>query len=405
MLRRGYQPQAQAVGKTKGRQEAHAPRGQRGTALRGVYVHIEDLKNKLGIYIHIPFCRAKCAYCGFFSLSAGEDVQRGYIERLTAELIEKSGIFRDYSADTVFFGGGTPTVLYKTAINRVLSAVRAHYNLESGAEISCEANPESLSADKAEELRGAGVTRVSVGLQSASDGLLRRVGRLHTAEDFAAAYGNLRAAGFDNIGADMMLGLPEQELSDVADTLGVLTALEIGHISAYGLSPEPNAPLFKEPSVCFPDGDKCADMYDLTYNTLTANGFNRYEVSNFARPGRESRHNMKYWTMGEYLGVGAAAHSFYGGKRYENSAKIEYFTQKAVSQTPETDRNDYIMLGLRTAHGIRKDIFAERGWRPLKAEDTEFLLRHNLIAEENGRLFIAPDKFYVMNTIIARLIY
>ncbi|MDR1094227.1 MAG: coproporphyrinogen III oxidase family protein [Clostridiales bacterium] len=429
------------------------------------------IKPPLGIYIHIPFCVSKCAYCDFYSLPCcnRETDMRTYVERLCRDIQKYAPRFQNRTVDTVYFGGGTPTVLYESAIFGILRAVSDNFSVSS-PEITSEANPESLTLEKAHELKAVGVNRISVGLQAADDGLLKILGRVHTVSDYLRAIENLRAAGFENIGADVMLGLPGQTLRRVEDTLKLLHKQNIPHISAYALKLEKGTPLYraqstvhsaqlkdkdnaqctmrnaqlkdnaecriynaqikeksetvdcalctvdykvdcglctvrcKNPLLNFPDDDATADQYDLVYDTLTANGFRRYEVSNFARPGFECRHNLKYWTMGDYLGLGAAAHSFYGGARYANSRSLNYRTQK-TPQTPADGLNDAIMLNLRTERGIDAQLLKQAYGRDLLSEPTVLdLIKKGFLILNGARLAVAPDKFYVMNSIIAQLL-
>jgi len=403
------------------------------------------MKNSLGIYIHIPFCIKKCAYCDFYSLplyqcarytahgtcegqitnndniptadrrppttrpNDGSSILENYVERLCQDVEKHAPLFKNHTVDTIYFGGGTPTVLYKGAFYRILNAISKHFSTYN-PEITSEANPESLTAGKAAELKYVGVNRVSVGLQAADDGLLKILGRTHTVSDFLNAVDNLKRAGVDNIGADIILGLPGQTMERVESTMKLLLNQNTFHISSYALKLEKGTKLYKKFSILnsqlqTPSDDATADMYDLVYDTLTSNGYKRYEVSNFAKPGYECKHNLKYWTMQEYLGLGAAAHSYYGGVRYSNSRSLNYRT-KRTPQTPLDDFNDTIMLGLRTEHGIDCGMIKQKYGRDLLSDPAviDLIKRGFLLYGQRGggvgRLRIVPEKFYVMNSII-----
>ena len=391
---------------------------------------------KLGLYFHIPFCVAKCNYCSFVS---SNDVSKmtSYHQSILKNVDLHSKLFKNHTVDSVYFGGGTPSVYFKDGIPDIIKAVRDSFNVAEDCEITAEANPESLTREKVEEWKNCGVNRMSIGLQSADDGLLKVLGRRHTAADFFRAYENAAAAGIENISADIMLGLPGQTLQNIKETIKVLYKLPfLRHLSAYALKIEAGTPMY---DVCqegvtgtglltkrcqpvrqgvttcrphdkaLPDDDLSADMYDLTYKLLKEQGFNRYEVSNFAKDGFECRHNLKYWNLDEYLGIGVAAHSYYGGKRYAETNDINDYIageKPACAELNNEDiRTEYIMLKLRLERGIDlNDYSAKFGVRLEESNGAQFLLKHGLVGVFDGRLFILPDKFYVMNSIILKLI-
>ena len=361
--------------------------------------------NKLGLYFHIPFCVSKCAYCSFVS-SADVSKMARYHQSILENIDLYSKSFKNHVVDSVYFGGGTPSVYFKNGVFEILRAVRNGFDVDKNCEITAEANPESLTGDKAREWKECCVNRVSIGLQSADAGLLKILGRRHSVEDFFKAYDGAVSAGIENISADIMLGLPNQTLKNIEETVKVLYKLPfLRHLSAYALKIEAGTPMYNAEL----NDDMAADMYDLAYNLLNENGFERYEVSNFAKKGYGCRHNLKYWNLDEYLGIGVAAHSYYGGKRYAETNDIDKFIagEKPVCTELNNDdiRTEYVMLKLRLEKGLDlNDYHAKFGNRLEESEGAQFLLKHGMIGIADGRLFILPDKFYVMNAIILKLI-
>ncbi len=387
----------------------------------------------LGLYFHIPFCRSKCGYCSFVS---GTDFSKmpEYHKSILENVDLYSTLFQKKLINSIYFGGGTPSVYFNGGIADILSAVRRSFRLSDDCEITAEANPESLTRGKAAEWAAAGINRVSVGMQSADDKTLALIGRPHKTDDFFKAYEAAVCAGIRNISADIMLGLPGQTINDIEKTIKVLYKLPyLRHLSVYALKLEPGTPMFSRFSsdcmirsadnngssaavnkaLCveppLPDEDLAADMYDAAHKLLVQAGFLRYEVSNFAVPGFECRHNLKYWDLDKYLGIGVAAHSFYGGKRYAETDDIDKFIagQKPVcfALNPEDIHTEYIMLKSRLENGIDLNEFKQKfGYDLAAAAGAGFLIRHGLILIESGRLKIAPGKFYVMNSIILKLL-
>ena len=260
----------------------------------------------LGLYLHIPVCKAKCIYCDFYSLPRSEEKMDAYTEALRHDLIHWAAEAKDCTVDTIYFGGGTPSYLGADRLCRILETVFAHYHVAREAEITTEANPDSAREERAlRQLRSAGFNRISLGMQSANDEELRLIGRVHTHEQTVAAVRAARAAGFDNVSLDLIYGLPEQSMARWRKNLDAAIALEPEHLSCYGLKIEEGTPLYrKKDALVIPDDDAQAEEYLATVETLARAGYRQYEISNFARPGRESRHNLKYWLMQEYLGFG-----------------------------------------------------------------------------------------------------
>ena len=329
-----------------------------------------------GLYIHIPFCKKKCRYCDFVSFPALEREDL-YFVALVAEMRKYAPLMKDRAFDTVFIGGGTPTVLKPGRTAALLNEARKCFSINPEAEITSEANPESASEEKLNELYEAGVNRLSLGLQSANDLELHAIGRIHSRQDFINAVSAARKVGFTNINADVMHGLPGQTEESCIDTLRLVTELEIPHISSYSLILEEGTPLYddvRNGRVMLPDPDDTADMEDAGFEFLAQRGYARYEISNFAKPGFECRHNLNYWDNGEYLGIGLNSHSALRLKgdwtRFNNTDDLnEYINELGEGKLPvrntrkiERDEEMFetIMLGLRKIKGVSRREFEER---------------------------------------------
>lgn len=279
-----------------------------------------ETKRKLELYLHIPFCIRKCSYCDFLSFAADESLKERYAGQLIEEIHAKSAAFADREISTLFIGGGTPSILKAESLAEIMAAVRADFALAADCEATIEANPGTLTADWLETCRAAGLNRTSLGLQSADDGELRTLGRIHTWEQFLASYGMVRRAGFENVNVDLMSALPGQSLASWERSLREVTALEPEHISAYSLIVEEGTPFCERYSGAgaklLPDEDTERAMYRAAKEILGQAGFERYEISNYAKPGRACRHNIGYWTGEEYLGLGLGASSYVDGWRF-----------------------------------------------------------------------------------------
>lgn len=350
--------------------------------------------SKIGLYIHVPFCLRKCPYCDFYSVPFDDSLSEQYSRAVVRNIAAYGGEF-----DTVYFGGGTP-ILLADKIGTMLSAA----NVAKDAEITVECNPREMLPKTLETLLRAGVNRISVGVQSLNDTELAALGRRHDAQTAERAVIAAKQAGFDNISADLMLAVPRQTAESLSETLERLCALPITHVSAYMLKIEPNTPFGKNPPP-LPDDDTMADMYLQAVRTFADNGFPQYEISNFAISGYECRHNMKYWRREEYLGIGAAAHSFYGGKRFFVKRSIEEFI--AAGKQPEqpegelpNEREIYeerVMLGLRLSEGISAELY-----KPF--ENALRLVPGQYYELHGGRLSLTAEGFAVSNEIISLLL-
>ncbi len=290
---------------------------------------MEDRKPECGLYIHIPFCVRKCLYCDFLSSAAGEEERDGYLQALLRELRAWRGILQEYRLKTIFVGGGTPTCLSPGQMEKFLQGlVQTLFPMEEGLEFTVEANPGTVFPEHLALFREAGVNRVSLGLQSAQDGELRALGRIHGYHDFLETYGLLREQGFSNVNVDLMSAIPGQSLESYGDTLRKVASLNPEHISAYSLQVEEGTPfgeMEERGMLKLPSEEADRQMYRRTRELLGDAGYIRYEISNYAKPGFACRHNLSYWDTGEYLGVGLGASSCLGGFRFQNTRDMEKY--------------------------------------------------------------------------------
>ena len=370
-------------------------------------------KPTLGLYIHIPFCKAKCAYCDFYSLAHSEEKMDAYTAALLRHLEEVAPRAAGMQVDTVYFGGGTPSYLGAARLCRILQTVLRRYDVARDAEITLEANPDSAGDWKElRRLRRAGFNRLSLGVQSTDDALLRRIGRVHTYEQVQQAVKAARQAKFTNLSLDLIYGLPGQTMEDWQRTLADAVALGPEHLSCYGLKLEEGTPLWQQrQTLTLPDDDAQADMYLYTVAALGEMGYEQYEISNFAKPGKASRHNLKYWNMEEYAGFGPGAHSDFGGVRYGYVRDIDsYIAGKLVLSESENDSTlardyEYVMLSLRTAAGIDRQTFEKRYRQRFQPMETLFeqYEKAGLALPTEGGWRLTPKGFLVSNSIIAAL--
>ena len=370
-------------------------------------------KPALGLYIHIPFCKAKCAYCDFYSLAHSEEKMDAYTAALLRHLEEVAPRAAGMQVDTVYFGGGTPSYLGAPRLVRLLQTVQRRYDVARDAEITLEANPDSAGDWRTlRTLRRAGFNRLSLGVQSTDDALLQRIGRIHTYEQVQQAVTAARRAKLTNLSLDLIYGLPGQTMEDWQRTLADAVALGPEHLSCYGLKLEEGTPLWQQrQALTLPDDDAQADMYLYTVAALEEAGYQQYEISNFARPGRASRHNLKYWTLGEYAGFGPGAHSDMGGVRFAYERDLDSYIAgelrlSEMEEIPPLDRDlEYIMLSLRTTQGIDSKYF-ERQFRQ-KFQPMEDLLvqyeAHGFAARTEKGWRLTPRGFFVSNAIIISL--
>ena len=370
----------------------------------------------LGLYIHIPFCKSKCRYCDFCSFPHTKtDTVDAYLEALTPEIEDGGKRIREYyggstpQVDTVYFGGGTPTLLSATQFGRLTDAVFRHFSVTEDAEITAECNPATADRATFRALRSLGINRLSVGAQSMNDNELKLLGRLHRAEDVTRTFSDARDAGFANLSADIMFGIPSGTRESLAATLDAVCALSPEHISVYGLQIEDGTYFAKHrDELALPDEDTERGMYMDTVSTLASRGLPRYEISNFSRPGHESRHNLKYWRRKDYLGLGLAAHSCLGNRRFSNTESLsDYLTGIRRGTCEAVSSHDIlcesIMLGMRLDEGVDFSALARRhgdeayGYRDALAR----YINHGLVKKIGSSLAFTDDGMYVSNAILA----
>ncbi len=369
----------------------------------------------LGLYIHIPFCRTKCLYCDFCSFVSREEAEReAYVCALLKE-IEARGT-SEYIVDTVYLGGGTPSLLSAEQIARILSAVKSNFALDADAEITLECNPMTHLADGKEyfkALRASGVNRLSIGVQSALDGELKLIGRRHSFDEARLTFFDARGAGFDNISLDLMLGIPSQTIDSLKVSANQVIKLQPEHISIYSLQLEEGTPLYRmREKYSFADDDLAADMYELVVKMMREAGYSHYEISNFAKDGKESRHNCKYWRLGEYIGLGLAAHSDFSGKRRENTCDMEkYLSGECLLSEREIGMSEreaeFIMLGLRMSDGISKAEFFDRfgvGFDEKYGKRAEKFKKMGYFCNKEASVALTERGFEVSNAILSEIL-
>ena len=376
-------------------------------------------RTPLGIYIHVPFCRSKCQYCDFYSVTTKEDRWLdGYQNAICTHIREAGPLAPDYVVDTIYFGGGTPSFFGADGMAAILNTIRKAFRVSNTAEITFEANPDSVSDRLLRRLRSEGFNRVSLGIQCDNDEILKKLGRPHTYQQAVAAVERIRKFGFKNLSVDLMYGLPGQSLPDWERTLTHVLKLQPEHISCYGLKVEEGTPLYEYQEYCnLADDDTQADMYLSAIEILRQHGYRQYEISNFCRKGNVSRHNLKYWNGEPYLGFGPDASSDFGGSRFtivrDLKAYIDGIRQggqvlQDVQQIASRERaGEYLMMRLRTAAGIDPKEYERRFLLPFAPlEEKLMACKEQALAVKtyDGRWHLTPKGFLVSNSIISDLL-
>lgn len=407
---------------------------------------------ELELYLHIPFCERKCAYCDFLSAPADLPVRISYIKKLQEEIAYYGAQYGEYQVSSIFFGGGTPTILEGYQLAAILETVKEHFNITTDAEITVECNPGTLTAGKAEKLVQAGFNRISMGLQSADDRELQLLGRIHNFAQFLESYDLARKAGFRNINVDLMSALPGQTLKSWQDTLQKVTALRPEHISAYSLIIEEGTPFYERfaederireegghPRL-LPEEDVERQMYELTETFLQIKGYERYEISNYAKPGYECRHNCGYWTRKDYLGLGLGASSLVEHQRFQNTSDLKTYLEQEYSPQCEgqhehiaetiqlqaetgltqtghhihietldkkSEMEEFMFLGLRLMAGISRQQFEKKFQVTLNSVYGEVLRKlkgEQLIEEVAGYVRLTEHGIDVSNYVLAEFL-
>lgn len=376
-------------------------------------------KTTLGIYIHVPFCRSKCQYCDFYSLTTKEDrLMDGYLDAVCAHIKEAGMLAPGYVVDTVYFGGGTPSFFGADGMATILTAVRRNFDVSNAAEITFEANPDSVSPKLLRKLHSEGFNRVSLGIQCDDDEILDKIGRPHNYDQAVTAVKQIRKAGFRNLSVDLMYGLPNQTREGWENTLRNVLSLEPEHISCYGLKVEEGTPMYRyREFMNLPDDDAQADMYLSAIEILRSKGFRQYEISNFCRRNNESKHNLKYWTGGEYLGFGPDASSDFAGKRFSMIRDLRGYIDGILNggqviaelqEIPHRERaGEYLMMRLRTNLGIQAEEYEKQyllPFAPLETALEQCRQRGHAVKLESGHWRLTPEGYLLSNSIISDLL-
>ena len=374
-------------------------------------------RTPLGIYVHIPFCRSKCQYCDFYSVTCrDEKVLNQYRKAVCRHIKEAASQAEDYLVDTIYFGGGTPSYFGEQNLVKILDAIRSYFRVSPTAEITFEANPDSVNPKLLKSLYRNGFNRVSLGIQTDRDDTLKKLGRPHSYAQAVTAVENIRKAGFKNLSVDLMFGLPSQNLEGWEDTLRHVLELKPEHISCYGLKVEEGTPLYEYRDCCnLADDDLQADMYLRGVEILKEHGYHQYEISNFCKKGQVSRHNLKYWNGEPYLGFGPDASSDFGGFRFSLVRDLQAYMDgistggqviRESQQIPQRERaGEYLMMRLRTTAGIDPQEYEKRFLLPFAPLEAVLMRQEGLAARTfDGRWHLTPKGFLVSNSIISDLL-
>lgn len=376
------------------------------------------MSEKIGIYVHIPFCRSKCDYCDFYSLAGREERMDDYQKALLSHIKETAPFARGSQVDTVYFGGGTPSFYGEKRLSELLAALRRRYDVARDAEITVECNPDSVDRKMLTRLRRGGVNRISLGMQSACEEELKCLHRAHTVQQARDAVAAVRGAKIKNLSLDLIYGLPGQDMDSWKHTVEEVLALAPEHLSCYGLKVEEGTPLFGRVArgEALPDDDQQADCYLWTVERLESAGFRQYEISNFARSGYQSRHNLKYWMGKPYLAFGPGAHSDFGGRRYAFVKDLEAYITGVLSGgsvvtdsdlIPRRERGgEYLMLRMRTVRGIEEWEYRREhymNFEPIEQKLLEFE-RQGWAVHQDKRWHLTPQGFLLSNQLIGALL-
>lgn len=379
---------------------------------------MKNNEKKLGLYVHIPFCIRKCNYCDFLSFPGSEEVQSQYVQTLVQEMEGWREKVRSYNVDTVFIGGGTPSVLSVSDMDKVFQGIADCFSMPDLSEFTIECNPGTVTREKLELYHKAGVNRISIGMQSAADGELKKLGRIHTYDEFTRCYELVRKAGFENVNIDVMSAIPGQTIQSYEGTLQCVLKSGPEHISSYSLIIEEGTPFYgqyaDEPPV---DEETDRQMYELTGEVLEEAGYRRYEISNYAKPGKECRHNLKYWQRKQYLGLGLGASSFMEHDRFVNTSDPAEYQDRirrgghAVYETDhlsETDEKaEFMYLGLRCMQGISAREFYKCFGEELDGcfgEEIRQCVEQGLLIYENDRIYLTKRGIDVSNRVFGLFI-
>ena len=377
--------------------------------------------NTVGLYIHIPFCRQKCLYCDFPSWAGKEGQMQGYVDALTKEIRKRGTEYTDQQVVSVFFGGGTPTTLTIPMLKQLMQAVFESWNIAEDAEITTEANPGMLDGEMAAALKKMGFNRLSMGVQAWQNRLLKELGRIHTIEVFRENFKAVREAGFTNINTDLMFALPNQTMEDWQETVKNIVAMNPEHISAYSLIIEEGTPFYDryEKGELKPAEEELdREMYHWAVDYLAEHGYEQYEISNFAKKGRQSRHNRIYWQAEEYLGMGLGSHSYMNGERFHNIYDLQEYIRadgdvsllkEDIERITEEDAlAEFMFLGLRLAEGVSFAGFEERfgqGMKNIYGSQIEELVKDGLLEEDGIGIRLTKRGVDISNYVFEKFLF
>ena len=378
---------------------------------------------KLGIYIHIPFCVKKCGYCDFYSVKWDQISESKYIQSAINEIKSYSELNDKYIVDTIFIGGGTPSIIKPQNIEYLLAAIKNIFIVEGNAEISMEANPNTLNTGSLNVYKSIGINRLSIGIQSLNDIILKKIGRIHNSKEALEAIEKAKQCGFANINADLMFNIPGQTIDDIDNTINNLIKKDIKHISFYSLKLEKGTPMYRleeKKKIVLPEEDLEREMYYTGRNIMEIHNLMQYEISNFAVKGYECRHNLKYWNQEEYIGIGPSSHSFLGNMRFNNSSDLKEYLLSSERQAFESktferniqevmDKNElmfeYIMLRLRLAEGLKFVDFKNKflvDFGETYAEQIEYLAKNNLVEIDDKAVRLTKKGMDISNYVFEK---
>ena len=379
------------------------------------------MKKDLGLYVHIPFCVKKCEYCDFLSWSAGEEEREQYVNALLTEIESYRDFAKEYRVSTIFVGGGTPSVLLPKQMEQVLQKIYEVFELEKRPEITVEVNPGTVDEEKLQCYKKNGVNRLSMGLQSVKDEKLRLLGRIHTYQEFVESYELARKVGFDNISIDLISSVPGQTLQEWKEELETAAAQNPEHISVYQLIIEEGTPFYEkyaEHPELLPDEETSREIYLWTGKFLKEAGYEQYEISNYAKPGKESKHNLKYWERGDYLGLGLGAASMVRNIRMSNTKDMKTYLERC--DKPKTMREDvqfleeprqmeeFMFLGLRKTRGVSKKEFRRIFGREMDMVYEKALhkcLENGMLLEHKDRIFLSEEGTLLSNMVLSEFLF
>lgn len=380
---------------------------------------------ELELYVHIPFCVQKCLYCDFLSMPVDETIHRHYVNKIIEEIEQKAEDYKEYKVTSLFFGGGTPSILSSGMIAEIMEALQQRFSIEKNAEITIECNPGTITGQKLEEYRTSGINRISMGLQSANNEELKKLGRIHSFEVFLQNYDLVRKSGFHNVNIDVMSALPEQTVSDWTYTLKEVLKLKPEHISAYSLIIEEGTPFYQtyaedeqrredgEEPVYLPKEETERAMYQLTGEMLLDRGYDRYEISNYAKKGKECRHNIGYWTRENYLGLGLGSASLIENVRFSNTSDLQIYlkgdftTQQREVLGRKEQMEEFAFLGLRMIKGISRRSFREAFGVEIEAvygDVIRKMIAQGLLTQQSGNIFLTEEGISVSNYVMSEFL-